>query len=60
MKVELMNSLMYEATLSLRLIPETDVERILLKAIWKHGRLEIVHNGYVVTFSGESGGEQEA
>ena len=30
----------YEPYISLYLVPETDVERALLRSLWKHGRME--------------------
>lgn len=36
----------FDSRLSLFLVPETDVERALLRCLWKHGKLEIC-NGVV-------------
>jgi len=40
MQVKLMSS-EYSFELSLFVVPETDNERQLLRALWKHGRLEM-------------------
>jgi hypothetical protein len=44
-------SYVHEDRVSLYLVPETDVERVLLRSLWKHGQLEIL-NG-VMDNSGE-------
>ena len=33
--------LQHTPDVSIFLVPETDVERVLLRALWKHGRLEV-------------------
>uniref|UniRef100_A0A6M3KUD4 Uncharacterized protein n=1 Tax=viral metagenome TaxID=1070528 RepID=A0A6M3KUD4_9ZZZZ len=42
MKVEA-SGYRYDERISLYLIPETDVERVLLRSMWKHGRLELTN-----------------
>jgi len=38
----------------LMLRPETDVERALLIAAWKHGELKVVHDGYGISIFQEA------
>lgn len=42
MRVEL-TGLEYEAYVALYLIPETQAERILLSALWRHGEMRITN-----------------
>jgi len=42
MKIEA-SSLVHEAVVSIHLVPETNIEKVLLECLWKHGRLEIVN-----------------
>ena len=42
MKVEACG-LMYEGRISIYLVPETQVERELLSALWRHGELRITN-----------------
>ena len=35
---------------SLQIVPETDVEKILLQSLWKHGVLEVNYNGYAIRY----------
>jgi hypothetical protein len=50
------SSLKYEPGVTLYLVPETDVERVLLRDLWSHGRLELTNGvadrsgqGYAIT-----------
>lgn len=47
MKVEAY-SYEHESGVSLQLVPESDVEQVLLKSLWKHGRLEVNYNGFAI------------
>lgn len=57
MKVQLYSYLHEGNGLSVEVLPETDAEDKLLSAMWKHGRLAVVHSsdnprstaGYVIT-----------
>ena len=60
MKVEL-TGLEHEVYVSLYLVPETQIERVLLSSLWRHGRLEITNGvcdrsgqGFCVTQKGEA------
>ena len=48
MKIEAI-SYKYEPGVTLYLIPETDVERVLLRSLWEHGRCELVNGDYAIT-----------
>lgn len=62
MKVEL-TGLQHEPYVSLYLVPETQCERVLLSALWRHGRLKITNGvcdgsgqGFAVTQKPEAAG----
>ena len=48
MKIEAI-SYKYEVGVTLYLVPETDVERVLLRSLWAHGRLESINGDYAIT-----------
>lgn len=50
----------YEPGVTICLLSETEVERALLRSLWKHGRMEMVHNskdsqsqGFAITATSE-------
>jgi hypothetical protein len=45
----------HESGVSLQLVPESDVEKILLQSLWKHGVLEVNHTGYTIRYEVNSG-----
>ena len=66
MRAEL-TSLVHEHYVSLYLVPETQVERELLKSLWTHGRLATTNgvcdgtgSGWCVTQSPERKGKTDA
>ena len=49
MKVEAY-SYEYEPGVSLQLIFETEVEKELLKSLWKHGQMEVNYDGFAIRY----------
>jgi hypothetical protein len=44
------NGYVHEARISIELVPETDVEKTLLIALWQHGTMEICYGpSYLIT-----------
>ena len=41
--------------LSIQIVPETDVEEVLLRSLWQFGRLERVHDGYAIGVNYQEG-----
>ena len=48
MKIEAI-SYKYEPGVTLYIVPETDVERVLLRSLWAHGRCESINGDYAIT-----------